>query len=63
MTFDLQCLCGALFHVTAEEMDDRLWLLIQRFTNAHVTCGFMTAVAEDKIVPTQQVSIKIIKEL
>ena len=49
MHFDMVCACGAALQVisASEEQDTYIHLLISRFTNAHVKCGFMTEFPEE----------------
>lgn len=60
MQFDMVCVCGAGFQLDIMDDDNMLgaWLLIHRFTNAHVKCGFMTAPEIDIQRSSKQMEIK-----
>lgn len=39
---EMSCACGAQFSLDTEQNEDAIWMLILRFANAHVECGYMT---------------------
>jgi hypothetical protein len=43
MVVDMVCACGAAIQIEIDEENFSAWLLIQRFTDAHVSCGYMTS--------------------
>lgn len=47
--------CDAHFQVDAEDNDTAMWLLINRYVNAHVACGYMTAVETDNTIANRRV--------
>lgn len=46
MFAELTCTCEAHMQVDAEEAD-ACWLLVWRFVNAHVACGYVSAPAQE----------------
>jgi hypothetical protein len=63
MYFDMICSCSASFHIELEvDSEEAVWLLVNRFINAHVECGFMTPIAEQSPTEKQQLNIKITPE-
>ena len=51
MIIDMVCVCGAGLVVEADDDSDQTtaaWMLINRFANAHVACGFVTSLNNDK---------------
>jgi hypothetical protein len=61
MLFDMVCSCGAAIQIDVEptEDDNSVWLLINRFVNAHVKCGFMTPLRTDKDPSTTSFNMDI----
>lgn len=49
--------CESYFQIESEE-EDPLWLLVHRFTNSHVECGFMTPTATEEDGPIKKKIIK-----
>ena len=48
MLFEMVCSCGATLHLDVEKTkEEAAWLLVNRFTTAHVSCGFMTPLLEE----------------
>jgi len=46
MYIDMQCSCGAAFQIQ-EGPETLTMLYAERFTSAHIVCGFMTNVSRD----------------
>lgn len=59
MTYDMVCLCGASLHINSDAMDDRSWMFVDRFANAHVKCGFIMPAYEDQPETTKNLNIKL----
>lgn len=49
MIFDMVCNCGAALQVESDDYLEGVWLLITRFTDAHVKCGYMTELTRDSV--------------
>ena len=51
MQFDMVCACGAALTMDIFDEDNMLggWMLVHRFTNAHVSCGYMTTHETEEI--------------
>lgn len=62
MFFELSCSCEAVFQVEAENRDEELWLMAQRFINSHVECGFMHPVRQDTPEKTKRYNITLDKK-
>lgn len=59
MFFEMMCSCSASLHLdVGVEREDAALLLVNRFTMAHVTCGFMTPLLEELPSPTKKFNIK-----
>lgn len=43
MHVELVCSCEGTLILDTEEATESVWLLVFRFANAHVACGYMTA--------------------
>ena len=54
MYVNLECSCEAMLQIDSDWVDST-WMMIYRFADAHVTCGFMTP-REDVVVPTKPVA-------
>ena len=61
MLFDMVCSCGSAIQISVEagEDDNTVWLLINRFVNAHVKCGFMTEIKTESSMPTTSFNMDI----
>lgn len=46
MYVEMTCSCGAHFQLDVDE-DFQGWLLLNRFVEAHVKCGYVTPLASD----------------
>jgi hypothetical protein len=54
--------CGGYFSISSEsENEDSLWLLTNRFTNAHTACGFVQPAFSD-VEAGQKMKPRIIKQ-
>jgi hypothetical protein len=42
MHVEMTCNCEATLILETEESTESVWLLVFRFANAHVSCGYMT---------------------
>lgn len=51
------CKCMATLQVDGKGNEDATWLLINRFASAHVPCGYMSPVVEDKPEKTKRFNI------
>ena len=53
MVVDLVCSCGAGMVVEVDDEDNMTgaWMLVHRFGNAHVKCGYMTRLDAQDPVP------------
>lgn len=60
MDFDLVCSCGAGIRLEVIDDDYMLgaWLLIHRFTNAHVSCGFMTSAEAETLKQNKSLEVR-----
>lgn len=41
-SIEMNCACGANLILNVSAAVDNVWMLAQRFANAHVVCGYMT---------------------
>lgn len=56
MFVELTCgSCDGHFQMDCEDNDTGVWLLINRFTNAHTVCGYMTPVETDETIVKRRV--------
>lgn len=59
MFIEMTCSCTASVQVDMPEDKETMGLvLVNRFTNAHVSCGFMTELREEKPMTTKKFDIK-----
>lgn len=59
MFVELVCGCGASFQLDGpDESNTATWLLTNRFSEAHVACGFMTPIAKDAPETTERYTLK-----
>lgn len=49
--------CESYFQIDSEE-EDAVWLLVHRFMDAHVDCGFVNPTAGDSLVSFKKKVIK-----
>lgn len=61
MFFELGCSCEAVFQVEVEDRDEEIWLMAQRFINAHIECGYMNPVKQDTPEKTKRYNITLDK--
>jgi hypothetical protein len=58
MFVELVCSCTASITVDLEKnREDAGWLLINRFTNAHIACGLVSPLLEQRESPTKPFNI------
>jgi hypothetical protein len=58
MFVELMCSCSAAITVDLEKgREDAGWLLVNRFTNAHVACGLVSPLLEQHDTPTKPFNI------
>jgi hypothetical protein len=64
MFFEMICTCSASVHIETDidENTEASWLLVNRFINAHVKCGYMTPIEEQNPKSTTQLNIKLSPE-
>jgi hypothetical protein len=55
MFVELTCTCQAHFQMDAEDNDTAVWLLVNRFVNAHTSCSYMTSLETDETVSKRRV--------
>jgi hypothetical protein len=55
------CLCGAAIQieVSNEDQYNAVWVLIHRYVNAHVSCGFVARLPEKEDSSTYSKKIKL----
>jgi hypothetical protein len=59
MFVEMTCACTASIQVELKEHQETMGLiLVNRFTNAHVDCGFMSSVSEERTATTKKFDIK-----
>jgi hypothetical protein len=59
MFVEMTCACTASIQVELKEHQETMGLiLVNRFTNAHVDCGFMSPVSEERTATTKKFDIK-----
>lgn len=58
MFVELVCNCGASFQVEQSDNEDALWLLTNRFVEAHTVCGFVTDTKRDRTEQTTKYELK-----
>ena len=59
MFFEMVCSCTATLHLdVSKDREEAALLLVNRFTMAHVSCGFMTPLMEQLPTPTKKFNIK-----
>ena len=60
MFFEMLCSCTATIQLEVDHnKEEAAWLLVNRFTSAHVSCGFMTPLLEELPNPTKRFNINI----
>jgi hypothetical protein len=57
MFFETMCSCSASLQLDVEGNEDAAWLLLNRFINAHTTCGFVSPLPDNEF-PTKKFNIK-----
>jgi len=63
MFFEMMCSCSAAIELDVDKSrEDAAWLLVNRFTTAHVDCGFMTPLLEELPNPTKRFNIHTLPE-
>jgi len=59
MFFEMVCQCTATLQIDAEKSkEEAAWLLVSRFCNAHVACGYITPLYEEMPQDTKRFNIK-----
>jgi hypothetical protein len=59
MFFEMVCQCNATLQIDVEKnREEAAWLLVSRFSNAHVACGFITPLYEEMPQETKRFNIK-----
>lgn len=60
MFFEMACSCSAMLNVdVSEDKAEAAWLLVNRFTSAHVGCGYMTPLLEEMPHTTKKFNMRI----
>jgi hypothetical protein len=60
MFFEMSCSCSAALQIEVDShKEDAAWLLVNRFTVAHVACGYMTPLMEELPNPSKRFNINI----
>ena len=59
MVFDMVCSCGASLNVESDKDHTLSWLIINRFLEAHVKCGFVTPVVKEEVNPLKTIELPI----
>jgi len=63
MYIELYCSCTATIQVDVDvDREDAALLLVNRFTTAHVQCGFMTPLMEELPNPKKRFNINIAQD-
>jgi len=63
MYIELSCSCAAAIQVDVDvHREDAALLLVNRFTTAHVQCGFMTPLLEELPNPKKRFDINITQD-
>lgn len=58
MFIELSCSCSAAIQIDVEKSrEEAAWLLINRFANAHVSCGFISPLLEEAVIVTSTLNI------
>lgn len=59
MQVDMVCVCGAALLASAEDSYDWVMLLVTRFTDAHVSCGYLTPLVTDDTATSKSLGIDV----
>jgi len=59
MEYDMQCSCNAVLHIQAKQDETVVWLIIQRFLDAHVKCGYVTPIKKELDAPLKTLDVPI----
>lgn len=63
MFFEMTCACSASLQVDVDEpREDLALILVTRFTNAHVSCGFVSPAPEETQDQTKRHNLRISPE-
>jgi len=57
---ELSCSCSAAIQIDVEKSrEEAAWLFVNRFANAHVSCGFILPLLEELPIGTSTLNITV----
>jgi len=60
MFFEMMCSCSASLQIDVDgPREDAAWLLLTRFSEAHVDCGYVTQLVKEKPEITKRFNLNV----
>lgn len=63
MFIEVSCQCSAMIQLEVDKnKEEAAWLMLNRFANAHVQCGFVSPLLEEAPATTKKLNIRTTSE-
>lgn len=60
MIFDMSCTCNASLSIEIDDDDNTVaWLVINRFLEAHIKCGYVVPITRESFEPTKTLDLPV----
>jgi len=59
MLFDMSCSCTAALSIEIDKNDTVAWMIINRFLEAHIKCGYVTPIIQEEVEPVTTLDIPV----